>query len=322
MGILHEIGAVVKGLCKQAQWEYQYYNSGLKPDIHAKAQNLDEHTGKKDALNWMRAARGVMRGARDFVPSMIDYTVGVGSGAVNGAYHALTGRKFYDGWKKSRGFTKRYMSEPTRRAEMFYVGDAARNMVDDKIKNQEDTLRTVLDKDKADAIIRGSRDIVEPFSKGVTDVALAIPGFMGLYRHGLAPFQAISKGLSATPLPRMAAGLYRRIAPLSAMARKALAPVSRSKVVGKATSAIGKMIGRAPNKVDALDFASILADQRMEDIHRDKTEGLARLDRAKKEMEVQMKDPAKVAMMINMLKDPELPERQKAIIKRLLYGSE
>lgn len=81
--------------------------------------------------------RGIARGVKNIVPGIVDFVVGMPAGILNGLGHglanAVTGHGnfkdgFSEGYGQSADFTKKYMSDPIRNAEMYYGGNAVKDM--------------------------------------------------------------------------------------------------------------------------------------------------------------------------------------------------
>lgn len=98
--------------------------------------------------------RGVARGVKNVIPGLVDFFVGDVGGALNGIGHGIVsgindGRSFKDGFKggfsegygMTKDFTKKYMSDPIRNAEMYYGGNAVKDMLDGAQNYWMDELR-------------------------------------------------------------------------------------------------------------------------------------------------------------------------------------
>ena len=128
------------GICKEAQFggSIPAAASG-NPRADAYAQLADVH---------MR--RGVARGVKNVIPGLVDAFVGMPAGVLNGLGHglvnAVTGYGnfkdgFSEGYAQSADFTKEYMSDPIRRAEMRFGGNAMKDSFDRAQKYYENELR-------------------------------------------------------------------------------------------------------------------------------------------------------------------------------------
>lgn len=134
MGIYSEINRIVKKA--QAPGFVPtplYYSSMMPKGIRKQAQKNWSPGGEIDSwqnLAQSKMLRGMARGARNAIPGFIDGTIGTGAGLINGTGQFLGGGSFYDGWKESNDFVKKYYSDPIRKAEMFIVGNAVKKVLD------------------------------------------------------------------------------------------------------------------------------------------------------------------------------------------------
>ena len=134
MGIISEINRLVK----QAQAPGfvptpLYYSSMMPKDMRKRVQKDWSPGGELDSwhnLAQSKMLRGVARGAKNAIPGLIDGVIGTGAGLINGTGQALGGGSFYNGWKESNDFVKKYYSDPIRKAEMAIGGNAIKKVFD------------------------------------------------------------------------------------------------------------------------------------------------------------------------------------------------
>ena len=87
-----------------------------------------------------RVFRGIGRGAAHAAPELIDFVVGVPSGILNGAGHALAGNGFAHGWNMSRDFTRDYISSPLL-SSIRWATTSLKNGADAMVDNRRKALK-------------------------------------------------------------------------------------------------------------------------------------------------------------------------------------
>lgn len=133
MGALNDIDSSVKRMQKSGQvaWRRLWVPPGREGD-----KTIEEAQAWQD-LAASKQGRGALRAVKEFVPSLIDGTVGTLAGLGNGIVSKFTGGTYSKGYDDSKSFVRRWYSDPLRKAEMALGGNLVKRMVDRSIENQE-----------------------------------------------------------------------------------------------------------------------------------------------------------------------------------------
>lgn len=87
-------------------------------------------------------ARGVMKGLKEVIPGILDFTGGSGAGLARGIVAPLTADRmgdvtFQDGWKEGQKLWSDYVTDPVRRLEMAAGGNKVRDWMNKNVQQAE-----------------------------------------------------------------------------------------------------------------------------------------------------------------------------------------
>ena len=206
IGIIQEISAKVRQMTKSAQVDSYYWLHTNDP----KQNEINMHmNGQSSAAMY----KGIAKGIRETLPSVVNYAIGPIAGVINGGIHAATGGKFATGYRDSTEFADRYMAQPIRNALMYYGGDKVKEYLGKMDAYHDSKARELLgDGNKEyESFRNGFLPLVSDANQYVTQFALTTP-LITKWLGSLRPAAAANAGGKAI---RFASGAIP-FAPLAA----------------------------------------------------------------------------------------------------------